>query len=345
MNNIDNEYLKLLEDILTNGVEKVNRTGVNTISVFGRTIRHKMEYGFPLLTTKKMAWKQIATELFWFLRGESNIKTLINDGNYIWVGDAYKNYLNKCEKDSYEYGTLFTKDEFIENIKTDEHFSDRWGEMGQIYGKQWRNWGCKISNDECVDGIDQIQNLINNLKTDPDSRRLIVNSWNVSDIDEMILPPCHYNFQIYTRYLTDDEKLKMLKKFNFNKIKNDKNFLLDMEVLPKRAISLMWQQRSVDVPLGLPFNIASYGLLLEILAKEVNMVPDELIGVLGDTHIYVNQIDGIEKQLTREPFSLPKINLKYDLSNKKGNLKDINYDDIELIDYIYHSKIEIPLSN
>jgi len=273
MNNLDKAYQALLQDILDNGVEKTDRTGTGTISVFGRQIRHKMSEGYPLLTTKKMAFKTMVTELLWFLRGDTNIKYLVENGCHIWTGDAIKNY----EKHSGKIHPHRPKQEYFEHlILNDDEFAREWGELGPIYGKQWRSWEGLNSN------TDQIQNLINDLKTNPDSRRLMVNAWNVGELDEMTLPPCHYGFQVYTRELTWAERVNLVGYIKTEDIHED---WLEKNNVPKRAISLMWNQRSVDTFLGLPFNIASYGLLLEMIADEVNMVPDELIGNLGDVHL------------------------------------------------------------
>jgi thymidylate synthase len=309
MNNIDKQYTDLLQDILDNGVEKETRNG-GTISVFGRQIRHKMSDGFPLLTTKKMAWKTMVTELLWFLRGDTNIKYLVDNDCHIWDGDTYKHYVI-CTPTPPGTPVRLTKEEFINKIKTDDEFAKKWGELGPIYGKQWRSWGDGIMDFNTGERmyIDQIQNLINELKTNPDSRRLMVNAWNVGELDQMVLPPCHYGFQVYTRELSLEE---MSNWFNNNvqngtkwyvEMLDDKEFLHDMVVeynAPTRAISLMWNQRSVDTFLGLPFNIASYGLLLEIIAKEVNMVPDELIGNLGDVHLYSNHVEQAKEQIGRK---------------------------------------------
>jgi thymidylate synthase len=306
MNNIDKKYQELLQDILDNGFIKETRNG-GTISVFGRQIRHKMSEGFPLLTTKKMSWKTMVTELLWFLRGDTNIKYLVDNGCHIWDGDAYKNYLKEHLP---ENGTL-TMEEFIGLIKQNENpIYHELGELGPIYGKQWRSWERNSTRDEKIVNpgvykvyVDQIQNLINDLKTNPDSRRLMVNAWNVGELDQMVLPPCHYGFQVYTRQLTFDERWSLYsdKPYDGNGLGmiNTLDYL-DNKNIPTRTISLMWNQRSVDVPLGLPFNIASYGLLLEIIAKQVNMIPDELIGNLGDCHIYLNQIDGVIEQIGRD---------------------------------------------
>ena len=287
--NIEHDYLRLLKDILNNGKEKEDRTGTGTISVFGRQIRHKMNQGFPLLTTKKMYWKGIVTELLWFLRGDTNIKFLVDNDCHIWDGDVYKAYQSGFKEKHYLKPTS-TKEEFINRIKTDDEFAKKWGELGPIYGKQWRDWSRVTFNDEHRNGfsnpIDQISNLIEQLKTNPDSRRLMVNAWNVGELYQMTLPPCHYGFQVYTRELTFEERTRLYNKtlgegFENKKWLPNEDFIesrLKTDNIPTRSISLMWNQRSVDTFLGLPFNIASYGLLLEIIAKEVNMVPDELIG-------------------------------------------------------------------
>jgi thymidylate synthase len=339
MNNLDKQYLELLQDILDNGYRKEDRTGTGTISVFGRQIRHKMSEGFPLLTTKKMAWKTMVTELLWFLRGDTNIKFLVDNNCHIWDGDAYKNYLSKVENyanslsvpdDISEFqvvmdslntqikSSVLSKEEFINKIKTDDEFDKKWGELGPVYGKQWRSWhlNAKVTTDGKYHeekGIDQIANLINDLKTNSDSRRLMVNAWNVGELDQMTLPPCHYGFQCYVR--------------------------------DGKYLSLMWNQRSVDTLLGLPFNIASYGLLLTILAKEVNMVPDQLIGNLGDTHLYLNHIEQAKEQITREPFELPTLNQFPTYEGSRPSIESYVVGDFTLKDYQSHETIKAPLSN
>ena len=318
MNKLDKQYQNLLQDILDNGVVKSDRTGTGTISIFGTQIRHKMSEGFPLLTTKKMAWKSVVTELLWFLRGDTNIKFLVDNDCHIWDGDAYKRYENVYEIESRESTYALeelhmlsdlTKEQFIERIKTENDFAKKWGELGPIYGKQWRRWNGQVDN---ISGIgcyhDQIANLINDLKTNPDSRRLMVNAWNVGELDQMVLPPCHYGFQVYTTELSDIRRYNIWFNNNYETGMErffDPNNLPDFDnpyytPTPKRSISLMWNQRSVDTFLGLPFNIASYGLLLEIIAKAVNMIPDELIGNLGDTHLYSNHIEQAKEQIGRK---------------------------------------------
>jgi thymidylate synthase len=257
---------------------------------------------------------------------------LVDNGCNIWNGDAYKNFENEFNKGNVagirlDDGTerVANIDEFIRRIKVDDEFAKEWGELGPIYGKQWRKWNSISDSDfdmrMSTYEVDQIQNLINDLKTNPDSRRLMVNAWNVGELDQMVLPPCHYGFQVYTRELSLDERLCIADKFNpliredcLTKIHHPDEteelklvyrheFLdsLGPNVVPqRRAISLMWNQRSVDTFLGLPFNIASYGLLLEIIAKEVNMVPDELIGNLGDVHLYSNHIEQAKEQIGRK---------------------------------------------
>jgi thymidylate synthase len=352
MNNIDKAYQALLQDILDNGVEKQDRTGTGTISVFGRQIRHKMSEGYPLLTTKKMAFKTMVTELLWFLRGDTNIKYLVDNGCHIWDGDAWANYQRKMLEKFYDDTTIAgyaitNEEDFIKKIKTDDEFAKKWGKLGPIYGEQWRSWDWDLNPEP----IDQIQNLINDLKTNPDSRRLMVNAWNVGALDQMVLPPCHYGFQVYTRELGVDERNKIFASRSPNDPSPRISEFYDRNNIPKRAISLMWNQRSVDTFLGLPFNIASYGLLLEIIAKEVNMVPDELIGNLGDVHLYKNHIEQAKEQITRKPMELPSVKINRTLfegGKPNPNKLDLDYYSIhnfELLNYQSHPPIKAPLSN
>jgi len=385
-NNLDPQYNNLLKDILENGIKKQTRNG-EVLSVFGRQIRHNMSDGFPLLTGKKMYMKGIVTELLWFLSGDTSIEYLLKNNCNIWTGDAFRNYweCNKIQSNpkwlkpvTYSNGNvgaeLYNIEEFIDKIKTDDEFAKKWGDLGPIYGKQWRSWtnfivkpglvdrGNGIYNENYWDvdkPIDQIANLINDLKTNPDSRRLMVNAWNVGELDQMVLPPCHYGFQVYTRELSlNDRILEFAKRDldpsefrrggNYGTVIPEEKTLevLNKHNIPIRAISLMWNQRSVDTPLGLPFNIASYGLLLEIIAKEVNMVPDELIGNLGDTHIYLNQIEGIKEQLTREPFDLPTLKIEDEVKWQEGDcLPYYSPNDFTLENYQSHPAIKLPLSN
>jgi thymidylate synthase len=370
MNNLDKQYTALLQDILDNGVKKDDRTGTGTLSVFGRHIRHKMSDGFPLLTTKKVHFKSVVTELLWFLRGDTNIKYLVDNDCHIWDGDAYQSYCRRyCEldeRDKIEYGSsyynheineyefeYYSKEEFVDYIKTNTKFAKKWGELGPIYGAQWRSWETGDLEapryEHWKKDIDQIQNLIRDLKTNPDSRRLMVNAWNVGELDQMVLPPCHYGFQVYTRELSLKERSFIANSnhyevsLNIRGIGVDEDHTLHKHLdeinIPTRAISLMWNQRSVDTFLGLPFNIASYGLLLEIIAKEVNMVPDELIGNLGDTHLYLNHIEQAKEQIGREltreerydlmpsitEHSKENIDIRKKINNFEGNISDASY--------------------
>lgn len=263
-NNLDKQYKNLLKKVLEKGSNKEDRTGTGTLSIFAETIRHNMSDGFPILTTKKVAFNTMVTELKWFLRGDTNIEYLHKNNCHIWDGD------------------------YERSGRTD-------GELGPIYGKQWRDWN----------GVDQLENLIVGLINEPDSRRHLVSAWNVDDLGEMTLPPCHYSFQCYVA----DGKL-----------------------------SLVWNQRSADLFLGVPFNISSYGLLLLLLCKETRLEPGELIGNFGDVHLYSNHLEQAKEQIERDSFDLPDINLEY---------YDIYFGDFEaqLLGYKSHPAIKAPLSN
>ena len=303
MSNIEKQYQGILRKLVLYGKEKGDRTGTGTLSYFGDQIRHNMADGFPLLTTKKMAVKTMMTELKWFLKGDANIKYLVDNNCHIWDGDAYKNYRNKFEPAPYQF-TPDTMEEFINKIKTDDEFAKQWGELGPIYGKQWRGW---FAYNKQVDPVfvDQIKELIKQIKLNPDSRRLMVSAWNVGDLGEMTLPPCHYGFQCY---------------------------------VSGGKLSLMWNQRSVDTFLGLPFNIASYATLLLLLCEETGYEAGELIANLGDVHLYKNHIEQATEQISREAYPLPQIKLS------NVNLLEGEWD-YELIDYKYHPSIKAPLSN
>jgi thymidylate synthase len=313
MNNLDKQYQDLLDDILHKGVLKDDRTGTGTYSVFGRQIRHNMKDGFPLLTTKKMAWKTLITELLWFLKGDTHIKFLLDHNCHIWDGDAYKAYRKSVEEHYDNGGDVADKKQFIEEVKRGE--DKVWGELGPVYGKQWRGWFNYDSNVDPV-YVDQIQNLIDGIKENPDSRRHMVNAWNVGELDKMVLPPCHYGFQCYVR--------------------------------EGKYLSLMWNQRSVDTFLGLPFNIASYGLLLMMIAKECDLIPDELIGNFGDVHLYKNHVEQAIEQTKREPYALPDVAIKSNINFKaamKRDLDKIIWEDFVLLGYQYHPNIKAHLSN
>lgn len=293
VNRLDERYRALLAEVLHNGTDKDDRTGTGTLSRFGMTIRHRMEDGFPVLTTKKIPLKTVATELKWFLKGRTDLRYLLENNCHIWTGDAYKVYerVHHWDLDNPDYDI----EEFENQILEDDDFSKVWGNLGFIYGKQWRDWN----------GNDQIKELIDNLKTQPNSRRHIVSAWNVDDLIYMKLPPCHYAFQCY--------------------VANGK-------------LSLMWQQRSADLFLGVPFNISSYGMLLLLLCKETGYEPGELIGNFGDIHLYKNHIEQAKEQIERKPYDLPKLTmLNVNLDQGEFNFVLDNYN--------YHPAIKAPLSN
>jgi len=304
MGKIDETYNNLLEKILKNGEEKNDRTNTGTLSLFGEQIKHKMEEGFPLLTTKKIHTKSIIHELLWFLKGDTNVEYLQNNGVTIW-----------------------------------DEWCDENGDLGPIYGKQWTNWGGWFGESHGnsdgtlgvhFKGINQIQQCIDILRSDPDSRRIMVNAWNVGDLKDMKLPPCHYGFQLYTKDITWEERITHYSKNvdHVNSLDISHKKLNSLRV-PQREISLMWNQRSVDTFLGLPFNIACYGFLLHMFAQQVNMIPGELIGNLGDVHIYNTHIKYVEEQIIRDiDKDSPYLKLK-----KAETIFDYSYDDFEMLDY------------
>lgn len=349
-NCVDQQYCDLLEDIRDNGRIKDDRTGTGTKSVFGRQLRFDLSRGeFPLLTSKGVYTKGVIVELLWFLgkhKGEeryehlssTNIRYLLDNRCNIWVGDIYKKYIVSCDRRKVE---PYTKQEFIDAIKTSKTFAGMYGDLGPVYGEQWTNWS---------GAVNQIDELIGKLKTDPDSRRLIVNAWNVAELDKMVLPPCHYNFQCYTDIMTVEERCEvapvevrtfltaMFDRFTVSEVER----ILDMSGIPTRRLSLIWSQRSADVPIGIPFNIASYGFLLCMLADLTNMSRGNLIGHLGDCHIYVDQFRGVEHQLNNTTFPLPKLTIK---PGQREKLTDYNIEDFVIEDYKNAGVIVYPLSN
>jgi thymidylate synthase len=302
------QYLDYIRHISENGVQKEDRTGTGTQSVFGYQMRFDLSEGFPLLTTKKLPFKTIAWELMWFLRGDANLRFLAEHNVHIWDEWPYKAYLirNKLsvpKSDSPEWKDGIAK--FVEQIKSDENFAEMYGNLGPIYGFQWRSW-------PTPDGrhIDQITNVIEQIKKNPDSRRLIVSAWNVADIDEMAkagLPPCHCLFQFYVA----DGKL-----------------------------SCQLYQRSCDSFLGVPFNIASYALLTEMIAHVAGLSVGEFIWTGGDCHIYRNHKDQVAEQLTRSPRSLPRLKWK----RQVDSIFDITIDDFELIGYDPYPSLKAPIA-
>ena len=371
MNSLDKKYLDLIADIMNNGVSKEDRTGTGTVSVFGRQLEFDMSEGFPLLTTKKVHFKSVAHELLWFLRGETNIRSLVKEGVTIWSEWPYQNYYDyasQLEEPDYRYHIddpnlnitrMMTIQEFNEAIVLDENFAKQFGDLGPVYGKQWVDWGGEAGRRHQTmtggpvyfEGINQINKLVDDLKNNPDSRRLMVNAWNVAQVDQMALPPCHYGFQVYTRKLNITERIKAWEKLptfdvlDFpigNLSKKECHRVLTELGVPERGISLMWNQRSVDTFLGLPFNIASYALLLHLLADVVNMEPDKLICSLGDVHLYNNHLDFAKEQIKREPYeNLPKLVIK----NKRANVTHYSYDDFEIVGYGCHANFKnVPIA-
>lgn len=278
------QYLDLCKKVLEEGHYKDDRTGTGTISYFGAQMRFDLEDGFPLLTTKRVHLKSIIHELLWFIKGDTNIKYLVDNDVRIWNEWPFEKYR---KSNDYQNETM---DEFVEKIKKDSEFAKKYGDLGPVYGKQWRNFG---TDDRSVD---QLKDVINQIKTNPNSRRLIVCAWNPLDVDKMALPPCHSLFQFYV----NDGKL-----------------------------SCMLYQRSADLFLGVPFNIASYALLTMMVAKVCNLKVGEFIHTLGDAHLYSNHLEQINRQLTRIPRSLPKMVIKRETTN----IEDFVYEDFELIDY------------
>ena len=299
MNRVDSQYLDLMRDILDNGVYKQTRAGW-VKSVFGRMMRFNMKDGLPILTTKKVFTKGVIIELLWFLKGDTNIKFLVDNNVHIWDDDAYRHYLSIINGEE-----KMTKEEFIEAVKGEVLIGEyKCGDLGPVYGAQWREQGDKQ--------IDQIKNIIEMLKTNPDDRRMICMAWNANDFDKMALPPCHYGFQVYTRELTPIERLEWLWEHSngqYDEWKSPTKQTLDDLGVPERELSLMWSQRSVDSFLGLPFNILSYSILLAMLAQCVNMTCGDVICSLGDAHIYEIHKEAVAEQLTRETnkYNLPKL--------------------------------------
>ena len=285
------QYLDFLKHIIDNGSYKSDRTGTGTISTFGYQMRFDLNKGFPLLTTKKVFLKAIIHELLWFISGDTNIKYLVDNNVRIWNEWPYEKY-KKCPE--YKGETL---EEFVEKIKKDDDFAKQYGDLGPVYGHEWRHF----DGQDCH--VDQLARVIEQIKTNPDSRRLIVNAWQAAYVDQMALPPCHMAFQFY--------------------VNNGK-------------LSCQLYQRSADAFLGVPFNIASYSLLTMMVAQVCGLELGEFVHTFGDCHIYSNHIEQINLQLSREPKSLPKMKIN-------PNVKDINefkYEDFELVDYDPHPAIK-----
>ncbi|WP_208559962.1 thymidylate synthase [Marinilactibacillus kalidii] len=314
---MEQEYLNLAKRILEEGSIRDDRTGTGTKSVFGHQMRFDLQKGFPLLTTKRVYFKLIKSELLWFLKGDTNIKYLLEHNNHIWDEWAFERYVQSEDykgPDMTDFGLRSQEDEafnelyqqekeaFNQKILSDEAFSEKHGTLGNVYGAQWRTW-------PTTDGgtIDQIQNVIDSIKNNPDSRRHIVSAWNPEEVPDMALPPCHTLFQFYVQ----DGKL-----------------------------SCQLYQRSADVFLGVPFNIASYALLTHLVAHETGLEVGDFVHTLGDAHLYLNHMDQINEQLSREPMPFPTL----ELNKEKVSIFDFDIDDIKVTGYKPHKGIKAPIA-
>lgn len=311
------QYLDLCEHILDNGTKKEDRTGTGTLSVFGYQMRYNLAEGFPLMTTKKTAFRLIVSELLWFIQGDTNVKTLIAENNHIWDEWAFGQWVSSKEYDGpdmTDFGRRAQKDEqfavlykhemakFQVRILEDEEFAEKYGDLGPVYGKQWRSWQTTTG-----DTIDQLKNVIESIKKNPDSRRHLVTAWNPEFVEDMALPPCHIMFQFYVA----DGKL-----------------------------SCQLYQRSADVFLGVPFNIASYALLTHLVARECGLEVGDFVHTTGDTHLYVNHLDQVNEQLSRTPKKLPTLKVNEDVES----IFDLTINDISIEGYDPHPRISAPVA-
>ncbi|MDA3779287.1 MAG: thymidylate synthase [Bacteroidales bacterium] len=348
------QYLDVLQKILDEGVEKESgRANMpNTIGISKADISMDLSKGFPLLTTKKMYFKGIIHELLWFLRGETNIKYLVDNNVNIWNSDAYRWYLKyteSLEESDYDYlmddpnqnkTRQFTLEEFIDNIKADRVGTDveyRLGDLGKVYGYQWRN----------QNGVDQIKDVLDGLKNNPYSRYHIIDGYNKADFPEMALPPCHLLYQFIVRPLSTAERWDLIEhidKYNFKRSGTNKEIheLYDEYNVPRFYLDLNMYQRSVDSALGLSFNLTSMSLLLTLISKASNMVAGVANWIGGDTHIYLNHIEGVKEQLLREPMKLPTLDIDKEL-NSLDDILNLTIDDFEIINYNSHPKINFEL--
>ena len=373
------QYLELLQNVLDKGHEKGDRTGTGTTSIFGAQMRFNLQEGFPLVTTKKVHMRSIIHELLWFLKGDTNVKYLQDNGVKIWDAWALprdevvveemsrpdraswairEGYSHNDPEGFYKYLNglgLESADRYLDELgvpRSRERVVRNEGELGPIYSKQWRDWVGPDGQHH-----DQISNVIEQLINDPDSRRIIVSAWNVGELDQMALMPCHSFFQFYTRELSIDERLSWVKK---NHPETNKQMFVERppEVreqgteleyysakleeykAPKRTLSCQLYMRSSDTFLGLPFNIASYALLTHMIAQQVNMVPGEFVWTGGDVHIYSNHMEQVKEQLTREPKPLPQLVIK----RKPESIFDYQYNDFEIAGYDSHPLIKAPVA-
>ncbi len=293
-------YLDLLRHVLDHGLRKQDRTGTGTLSVFGYQMRFDLQQGFPLATTKKVWFRGLAQEMLWFLSGSTNIKPLVDQGISIWTDWPLKNFLEAAGEsippsDSDAWVTL--KKDFEARIRADDAFAGQYGDLGPVYGRQWRDFG----------GVDQIARVITSIKTNPDSRRHIVNAWNAAEIDRMALPPCPAFFQFYVGH---------------------------------GALSCQLYVRSNDLFLGAPFNIAQYALLTHLMAQQCDLDVGELVYVIGDAHVYLTHLDQVREQLSREPYPLPTLNIK----RKPPSIFEYHYEDFEVVNYDHWPAIKAPVA-
>ena len=366
MNYIDKQYLDIMRDIIEHGYKKQTRAG-EVLSVFERTMRFDLRDGsIPLLTTKKVFTKGCIIELLWFLSGNTNIKYLLDNNVNIWTDDAYRYYKELCEKhnatlpfygegEGYVYGerTILDKDDFINNVSASSKeqfiFKDpdsatfyscdyTFGDLGDVYGKQWRRFG--------TSNFDQIQHIIDTLKTNPDDRRMLCVAYNpdvLYSLESCALPPCHVMFQFWTRELTEQERLRLVPKEELGKAAEDWTVRMDELNIPKRELSLVYNMRSNDFCAGQPFNSASYGICLRMIAEIVNMVPGELVYHGTDVHIYTNHLEGCQEQLSRQGSDIiPK--LKFTEGKDFKELSDFTYEDFIIEDYHPDAPIKFQLN-
>lgn len=365
--NTDQEYFRLLDLILTKGKRKKNRTGTDTIGVFGAQARFDLST-FPLLTSKRMAIKSITHELLWFIKGDTNIKYLVDNGCNIWNDDAYRNYLNICK--SKNISSPYSKEEYIKLIKSSDQFANQYGDLGQgTYGQMWRRFPYFTETEKNPNTphmldrgsdsllnlgvVDQLTKVLNKLKTNPDDRRMIVSAWHPYWVDHCALPPCHTLFHFNTEELTVDERVALAgnkinaytpdnsMQFN-NKEQEDAAYhrYCDQAGIPRRRLNCLLYQRSCDTFLGVPFNIASYGMLISMVAQVTNMLTGEFVHTYGDLHIYENHISQCKEQMTREPKAAPRLVLNPNVKS----LFDFKFEDISIADYEPHPPIKGELS-
>lgn len=353
--NIENQYLDLLKDILNDNntnrevFPRADRTGTGTIGVFGIQMRHNMYEGFPLLTTKKVAWKAVVHEMLWFLQGNTNIRYLLQHKVRIWSRWAYKYYCQEVKDGNTEDGRFspeggiqaYSLEEFEHEIIDDIDFANKWGDLGPVYGSQWRKWPDKDNS-----FIDQITQLIDDLKSNPYSRRHIVTAWNPAELEEMVisgLPPCHCLWQVNCRPLSIEDRISEYYSPGDRSDLGDLNnysdeqihLYLDEHQIPMFYLDLQLYQRSADVFLGVPFNIASYAFLIHMLAQQCDMIPGDFVHTCGDFHIYKNLWDQCKEQVSRDPRPLPTLKLR-----KAKDIFSYTLEDFEIVGYNPHDAIK-----